>query len=305
MELRDSFTVGWICALQEEYEAACTMADEELEGPEYAEPNDNNTYFFGRIGEHRVVIGCLPAGRYGLTSATCVAQDMIRSFPRIRFVLMVGIGGGAPTPERDIRLGDVVVSVPSGNLGGVVQFDLGKQVNGRFERIGHMDAPPAELLSVLPEMRRRHGNPDQYGGIDEHLKRFDDDDRFHRPELDRLFRIDSPHRGAKRDCTECDPGGLVMREPRTSKRAIEVFYGTIASSNTVMKNPQIRDSYANDPELNVLCFEMEAAGMMNSFPCLVIRGVCDYCDRHKNDDWHFYAAATAAAYARELLCVVN
>ncbi|KAL7895586.1 purine and uridine phosphorylase [Trichoderma sp. SZMC 28014] len=305
MQLRDSFTVGWICALQEEYEAACRMVDEELQGPEYAEPNDSNTYFFGRIGEHRVVIGCLAAGRYGLASATCVSQDMIRSFPQIRFGLMVGIGGGAPTPERDIRLGDVVVSVPNGKLSGVVQFDLGKRVNGRFERVGHMNAPPAQLLSVLPEMRRRHGNPDQYGGVDEHLKRFDDDDRFHRPELDRLFRIDSPHGGAKRDCTECDAEGLVMREPRTSRRAIEIFYGTIASSNTVMKNPEMRDSYANDPELNVLCFEMEAAGMMDSFPCLVIRGVCDYCDGHKNDDWHFYAAATAAAYARELLCVVK
>lgn len=305
MKLRNSFTVGWICALQEEYEAACTMVDEELEGPEYAEPNDSNTYFFGRIGQHRIVIVCLPAGRYGLTPATCVAQDMIRSFPQIRFGLMVGIGGGAPTLEQDIRLGDVVVSVPNGKLGGVVQFDLGRQIDGRFERIGHMNAPPTELLSALPEIRRRHGNPDQEGGIYEHLKRFDDDDRFHRPDLDRLFRTDSPHSGAKRDCTECDPDGFVIREPRTSNRAIDVFYGTIASSNRVMKNPQIRDSYAKDPELNVLCFEMEAAGMMNSFPCLVIRGVCDYCDRHKNDDWHFHAAAVAAAYARELLYVVE
>ncbi|PTB40188.1 uncharacterized protein TrAFT101_004766 [Trichoderma asperellum] len=305
MALRDSFTVGWICALQEEYEAACIMVDEELAGPEYAEPNDSNTYFFGRIGGHRVVIGCLPAGRYGLTPATRVAQDMMRSFPQIRFGLMVGIGGGAPTPAQDIRLGDVVVSVPNGKLGGVVQFDLGKQVGGRLERTGHLDAPPTELLGVLPEMRLRHGNPDQYGGVDEHLRRFDDDSRFHRPELDRLFRTDSAHRGAKRDCSECDPDGLVERKPRTSTRAIDVFYGTIASSNTVMKNPQIRDSYANDPELNVLCFEMEAAGLMDNFQYLAIRGICDYCDVHKNDDWHFYAAATAAAYARELLYVVK
>lgn len=35
----------------------------------------------------------------------------------------------------------------------------------------------------------------------------------------------------------------------------------------------------------VLCFEMEAAGLMNSFPCLVVRGICDYADSHKNKRW--------------------
>jgi nucleoside phosphorylase len=51
----------------------------------------------------------------------------------------------------------------------------------------------------------------------------------------------------------------------------------------------------------VLCFEMEAAGLMNAFPCLVIRGICDYSDTHKNDKWQPYAAAAAASYAKELL----
>jgi nucleoside phosphorylase len=67
----------------------------------------------------------------------------------------------------------------------------------------------------------------------------------------------------------------------------------------------MREKYANDPQMNVLCFEMEAAGLMNTLPCLVIRGICDYCDSHKNDDWHNYAALTAAAYARELLHVLR
>jgi nucleoside phosphorylase len=54
----------------------------------------------------------------------------------------------------------------------------------------------------------------------------------------------------------------------------------------------------------VLCFEMEAAGLMNSFPCLIIRGICDYADSHKNKRWQLYAAAAAAAYAKELLSVI-
>jgi hypothetical protein len=47
---------------------------------------------------------------------------------------------------------------------------------------------------------------------------------------------------------------------------------------------------------------MEAAGLMNSsFPCLVIRGISDYADAHKNDVWHDYAAATSARYAKDFL----
>jgi nucleoside phosphorylase len=84
-----------------------------------------------------------------------------------------------------------------------------------------------------------------------------------------------------------------------------VHYGTVASGNSVIKDPEIRNLYANDPELNVLCFEMEAAGLMNDFPCLVIRGICDYEDTPKNDEWHNYSALAAASYAREVLLMLK
>lgn len=54
-----------------------------------------------------------------------------------------------------------------------------------------------------------------------------------------------------------------------------------------------------------MCFEMEAAGLVDNFPCLTIRGICDYADSHKNKIWQEYAAATAAAYAKELFLAVN
>jgi hypothetical protein len=49
---------------------------------------------------------------------------------------------------------------------------------------------------------------------------------------------------------------------------------------------------------------MEAAGLMNTFPCLLIQGICDYADSHKNKRWQPYAAATAAAFAKELLSAI-
>jgi len=54
----------------------------------------------------------------------------------------------------------------------------------------------------------------------------------------------------------------------------------------------------------ILCFEMEAAGLMNSFPCAVIRGVSNYADEFKDDVWQKYAAMAAAAYAKELLSYI-
>ncbi|KAM0468738.1 hypothetical protein ACHAP7_010625 [Fusarium lateritium] len=301
----EDYTIGWICALQEEYHAACRMLDDEFEGPETSNVNDDNTYMFGSIREHKVVIGCLPNGQYGISSAAVVAQDMVRSFTSLRFALMVGIGGGAPTPERDIRLGDVVVSAPRGKLGGVIQYDFGKRLsNGHFQQTNQMNSPPQVLLGAFPKMRYQHDDPREPDRVSEHLKLMEDMPEYKRPADDRLYRAAYEHQGGV-NCATCATNELEMRPLRATNRAVTVHYGTIASANSVMKNAKERDKYARDPELNVLCFEMEAAGLMNNFPCLVIRGICDYSDSHKNDEWHKYAALAAAAYARELLHVLK
>jgi nucleoside phosphorylase len=78
-----------------------------------------------------------------------------------------------------------------------------------------------------------------------------------------------------------------------------IHYGLIASANQLLKNALIRDKLAT--EMKVLCFEMEEAGLINHFSCLVIRGICDYSDSYKNKAWQGYAAMTAAAYAKDLL----
>ncbi|KAL4953945.1 nucleoside phosphorylase domain-containing protein [Aspergillus filifer] len=299
-----SYTVAWICALEEEYLCACRMLDEEFAGPEISEDNDDNTYVFGRIAKHYVVIGCLPAGRYGTNSAARVARDMVRTFPRLRFALMVGIGGGAPSPQNDIRLGDIVVSQPRDTFGGVIQYDLGKLKDGHFQKTGQLNAPPEKLLGVLPEIRRLHCDQKKPDRLAEHLRLLDDMEDYQKPAIDRLYAADYSHVDGP-DCDECDLHAIVDRPKRQNHRTLHVHYGTIASGNSVLEDAKVRDAYAQDPQLNILCFEMAAAGLMNNIPCLVIRGICDYCDSHKNHEWHKYAALVAAAYARELLLVLR
>ena len=127
------YTVGWICALDVELAASQAMLDEEYPDLDLQDENDTNTYTLGRIGQHNVVLACLPCGTTGIGAAATAARDLLRSFPRVRFGLMVGVGGGAPSdpgdnPRQDIRLGDVIVSSPEGNSGKgrVYLFDKSK-----------------------------------------------------------------------------------------------------------------------------------------------------------------------------------
>lgn len=148
------YTVGWICALSTELAAAAAMLDERhVSLPQ--DSRDHNNYTLGRIGVHNVAIACLPAGVTGITSAAIVATHIQYTFPSIRFGLMVGVGGGAPSVKTDIRLGDVVVSKPDETSGGVIQYDFGKTVQeGRFMRTGSLNRPPTVLLSAVNTLQR-------------------------------------------------------------------------------------------------------------------------------------------------------
>ncbi|PNP61564.1 hypothetical protein FNYG_13714 [Fusarium nygamai] len=305
-----TYTVGWICALTTELVAAKSFFDEEYEVTLEAQaPGDNNSYSFGRMGRHDVVVACLPRAEYGIAPAASVARDMLRTFPNIRVGLMVGIGGGAPSPEHDIRLGDVVVSVPSGDKGGVLHHNRGKTVQQQeFQLTGSLNQPPQFLLTAVGSLESDYEA--QGHELNERIKEALNArprlrKRYARPLAaeDRLYESSHLHRESPKSalCKEnCGEERLITRNARGDDDDDPmIHYGLIASSDKLMKDATIRDKLAI--EEGVLCFEMEAAGLMNRFPCLIIRGICDYADSHKNKEWQGFAAMTAAAYAKELL----
>ncbi|UDD64239.1 hypothetical protein AFCA_011480 [Aspergillus flavus] len=120
-------------------------------------------------------------------------------------------------------------------------------------------------------------------------------------ERDRLFISSYEHAG-EGDCSNCDRAYLVKRLDRELDLPV-IHYSLIASGSAVICSAQRRDQLRD--EWDVCCFETEAAGLMNDFPCLVIRGICDYSDGHQNKEWEPYAAITAAAYAKDLLRVIH
>ncbi|KAL6789740.1 ankyrin repeat-containing domain protein [Trichoderma sp. SZMC 28012] len=321
------YTIGWVCALSKEQTAATAMLDaihDDLASP----PNDPNAYTLGSVGKHNIAIACLPEGRYGNNAAATAAAHMVSTFPSLRFGLMVGIGGGVPS--NGIRLGDVVVSKPDSCFPGVIQWDLGKiEQGGIIEHTGSLNNPPTALLTTLAKLKTKREM--EGSQMPSHLAAMGEKwpnlvAKYTRSESlrDILFADDCPHieglstEGSTKeaqtcdteteeeeeedikDCKFCDLAQARKRKPRATR----VHYGLIASGDMVIKDAQFRNRLNERFSGKILCVEMEAAGLINDFPCLVVRGICDYADSHKNKAWQEYAAAVAAAFAKDLLLVL-
>lgn len=301
------YTVGWICALPLEMAAAKAMLDE-VHADLPANPSDENTYILGRICSHNVVVACLPTGIIGPTPAATVATQMLSTFRSIRFNLMVGVGGGVPS-QADIRLGDVVVAKPTRDHGGVVQYDYPTTLKEHtIKQTDMLSKPPRVLLTGLSKLQANHflAGPRIPCFLSEIEAKY--------PLLAPNLRPQSQDTLLRSNYHSCPPSTRLYSacntpRPQNSsdrhqkRNTPQIHYGLIASGNQVIKDSRIRDHLAR--ESNILCFEMEAAGLLDTFPCLVIRGISDYADDNKNDAWQGYAAATAAAYAKELLSVIQ
>ncbi|KYF77069.1 hypothetical protein BE17_43155 [Sorangium cellulosum] len=286
-------TVGIVTALPEEFAAMKTMLDEPVSwlapgrgaGCEYA---------LGAIpsydgGRHVVALALADMGN---NSAAARGTLLLQHFPGVDAILMVGIAGGVPNPARaddHVRLGDVVVS----DHRGVVQYDYIKKTRKVSEVRASPRPPHARLLEAT-----RFLNADALGGKrpwEAYVQRAASLTGAARPDAskDVLRAPGAPFKPVKHPA---DPKRL-EGQPR-------IFAGPIASANVLLKDPVWRDRLRE--QYGAKAVEMEASGIadatwMHGVGYLAVRGICDYCDSYKNDDWHMYAAITAAAYARAVL----
>ncbi|KAI7772370.1 hypothetical protein LZL87_007731 [Fusarium oxysporum] len=154
------------------------------------------------MARHMVVATSLPAEEYGTNAAAAAISDMTRSFMSIQFCLLVGIAGGAPSEENDIRLGDVVVSLPDSTHPGVIQYDLGKDNEGCDSEVtGVLQRPPRILANAISKL----SDPDiGLDALNPHLNRIVDSlPAYGNPgqELDVLFRAACTRRPCRPDCS--------------------------------------------------------------------------------------------------------
>lgn len=314
----EDYHVAWICPVADlELLPARLMLDEEHDTPQYDTHFDENTYVFGSIKGHTVVIGTCPAGETGNVNAAHLSGAMFKTFPNIRMALLVGIGGGIPSAKisdnalENVHLGDVVVGWPGDGSLACIYHDRGRSKVGGFEIVGTVQNPDWRLINALGVLKSDH----ELGrtSFDDQLARLQSvkklKKRFARPgrEHDKLFQTVYHHKGEPgSECTECDPSQVVHRVHRTEEDEHDfvIHFGRIACGNSVIKDAVLRDEIRSKCN-GALCVEMEAAGVDSSRKCLVIRGISDYADSHKCDLWRSYAAGKAAAFARELLCKIQ
>ncbi|KND90235.1 hypothetical protein TOPH_05254, partial [Tolypocladium ophioglossoides CBS 100239] len=242
MSNTSDYTIGWICAIATEYFAAQAFLDQRHEQPESVATNDNNDYTLGRIGRHNVVIAVLPLGEYGISTAAGVARDMLHTFPNVRFGLMVGIGGGAPSPKHDIRLGDVVVSASGYGKGGVFQYDFGKAIQDQeFQETGFLNQPPLVLRTAVNGLIAQyegegHQLEETISGILEKKPKLRKKYKRPEPRTDRLYQpgVLHPRHDESSCATVCgdDLSTLIVRAERTKDEDNpSIHYGLIAQKD--------------------------------------------------------------------------
>lgn len=332
---RSGFEIAIICATKVEADAVEVTFDKVWDHKYGKAQGDTNAYTTGVIGDHNTVIAYMP--NIGKGAAGKVAGSFCSSFTGFRLALLVGICRGVPSGGADTRkellLGDVVIS------NGIVQYDFGRRLPGKFKRKDTLDdnlgRPNLEIRTYLEKLQGWMGTKTLKNNMTKYLGAILEEadfkeSRYPGPDRDMLFESAYRHKHRESEayllCTDCDQGedsicdnalhascsvlgcdkARLIHRARldTAKEAMEspkpeIHYGKIASGDTVMRSGEDRDEIARSE--GVIAFEMEGAGVWDSFPCVIIKGICDYADSHKSKEWQAYAAATAASCMKSFL----
>ncbi|KAF7510532.1 hypothetical protein GJ744_006378 [Endocarpon pusillum] len=328
---RRGFEIAIICALPLEAECVRCVFDRcwEDEGKDYRKAQgDPNAYTTGLIGKHNVVLAHMPG--MGTVSGSGVAASLRTSFPRVKLALVIGICGGVPYDTEsgeEILLGDIIISQA------LVQYDFGKKYpEGFSERntVGdNLGRPSLEIRSSFAQLKTFQNRKSMEKKIVTYLEGLQSQlprANHPGPGTDRLYKpsyLHKHHRSVvgvpcdhcaqgkekicatalRMNCEElgCEENNLVNRKRLANDQGLQpvVHFGKMGSGNTVMKSAEDRDRLAQRD--GIIAFEMEGAGVWDQLPSIVIKGVCDYADSHKNKQWQSCAAATAAACMKAFL----
>jgi hypothetical protein len=298
------YIVGILCSLDIEHAAMILFLDKEHEKlPLHKQ--DQNVYTLGSIDGLDVVIASPPDGTPDTIPAAVTTRDVIRSFPKIKFWLLVGTGSALPSPSHDVRLGDVVVGcLPSGHSAVTrfydPEFALREKTFTNLEWDAELPLALSTAVLRLESQEEHEGwglSRDMSQTMELHpwtreLYKFPGQGR------DLLFQAHYQHSQPGKSCSTCDSSKLVVRRPRTHEGSV-IHCGGIATSNHVLEDTSFRDFITK--ELRAICFNSEGRASMGGTAHLMIRGMADYADTHRSREWTDYAALAASAYAKRLL----
>lgn len=297
----NNYKVAWIAPLEIEAQAAMYMLDDVHTGRFPVGEGHDYPLIAGRMCGHNVVIASFPSGQiYGTEQAASLAGQLKILFPRLWFTLLVGVAAGLPSLQRDIRLGDVLVADSEGEVPAIVAYHLGKETSEGLKLL-HDGRSQLPTNPVVTSAFSKIKIPDPMCYINsfvEHFKAMQ-----HKDHSKGNFTDPGQSQDQLNETTSSGERAAVLREPRPDNRRTRVWYGPIGSGDKLMKNAKERDVLRD--KYSIIGLEMEAAGVMSRLNVGVIRGVCDYGDEQKNKEWQPYAAAMAAAYAKQVLLEIS
>ncbi|KAL5341979.1 hypothetical protein BJX70DRAFT_11584 [Aspergillus crustosus] len=318
---RNEFEVAIICALPLEANAVLSLFDQLFDdlSLRHGDQSDPNSYSLGSMGGRNVVLAHQPG--MGKATAASVAAFCASSFKGVKLALLVGVCGAIPAKKNgeEILLADVIISKA------VMQYDFGRLFSDGFRRkidVEHsLGRPNARISALVAKLETRIHRIKLQDQISQHLDEIADPVSYPGGSKDKLFPPEYRHKHRRaEDCNTCaqcttptnptcdlalestcnnlgcDSTHLVQRTRTNEKNRPSVHIGLFATGDSVIKSGVHRDAIGK--ETGAIAFEMEGAGVWNTLPCVIIKGVCDYADSHKNKRWQDYAAATAAACAK-------
>ena len=225
-------------------------------------------------------------------------------FSAIRWMLTVGIAVGVPNTKADFRLGDIAVNRPIADSPSTLTHDPKKEPTNDQPLTTKTSNKPSSLLLTATGRVETNAILGK-SQIPRHIADIVQKNRsFARPDStqDILFQPDYDHVKDEDNCDQCDLGRVVVRQLRDTQNP-KVHYGLIASSNQDIRDGSTRDKLA--AKQGILAFGAEAAELEDTDTVVVIRGFCDYANSHRSKIWQGYAAAAAAAYAKEILSLIS
>ncbi|KAK6521280.1 hypothetical protein TWF506_001503 [Arthrobotrys conoides] len=320
MASRDDFEICVICALPLEANAVHALFEDVKEENALGKASgDTNAYSTGKIGSHNVVLVYMPG--MGKVPAAAVSENLKKSFKNIKLALLVGICGGVPGKGTEgIMLGDVIVGK------NIVHYDFGREYeNGFIQKDGPEDTPgrqPPGIRSFIRKLESRkealEKKLSEY--LDSMLKPWGSEkidslkDILFPPDYWHVHQPPATCTGGrcknltdlcesalKGSCEElgCDMSESVRPSDLIRRPTPNIYFGSVASGDKVMRSATLRDKISEREA--VIAFDMEAVGVWDYLPCILIKGVCDYSDSHKNKSWQEYAAVAAAAFTKAVL----
>ncbi|KAH8654234.1 hypothetical protein BGZ61DRAFT_541507 [Ilyonectria robusta] len=302
---------------------------------------DDNRYTTGRMGNMDVVVVLLSNMGKASAAGAAASLRASYPGVRLALLTGICGGVPKTAKDEEVLLGDVIISkvVIQHDLGrqyadgfatkDTVEDGLGRPTRNIRNMVTYLETILGrrrleerantflQTIQKKPQGRRRGPNY-AYPGADH----------------DRLFQASYQHKhhtsttcecahhqgGADSVCEAsrsllcedlgCNDAYLVRRDRVEEKRNLQskdrqqaqapwIFVGRIGSGDMVVKSGENRDRLA--ARHKIVGFEMEGAGVWDEVPCIVVKGVCDYADSHKNKRWQDFAAATAASTAKALL----